>query len=142
MATLKSFKSKEVKKGFLENLLEDVKENISEGTKIISEKSSEVLDVVKEKSGEAYKAGSIAIGAVNEKVHDFTEKQKLQKEEKEAEEKRDVLIYNFGLVVLEEYLESGSVHKRFLTKSAVNDMVEEIKALDSRLFQIEKKLAE
>ncbi|RMG85752.1 MAG: hypothetical protein D6714_05415 [Bacteroidetes bacterium] len=130
------------KKGFFSSLIEDVKENIAEGTKVLAEKSSEVLEVVKEKSSGAIKAGSEAIENVNEKVHDFAERQKLQKLRKEHEERRAELVMAFGEVVLNEYLANGSVPKRFLTKKSVDAIVEEIRELDREMNIIDQKLSD
>lgn len=134
-------KKKETKKRFLEHLIDEVKENISEGTKVLGDKSFEVIEIVKEKSGEVYKAGSHAVESVNEKVHDFTEKQKLQKELRGSIELREELILEFGELVFAEYTKNGTVYKRFLTQKKTSKIIEEIKILDSNIKSIDQKLS-
>ena len=121
--------------------LDDVKENIAEGTKVVHEKSSEVFGKVKEKTTDVYEAGTEAIENVTEKVHDFTERQKLQKELNSKKEQREEQVKQFGEAVLQEYLQKGSVLKRFLTTKKMSELVNKIKALDKSMEKITKQLS-
>jgi tRNA U54 and U55 pseudouridine synthase Pus10 len=129
MKSKKSTKENTENKGFFKKVLD----NITEGATVVSEK-------VKEASAKAYVAGSEIASETSEKIHEFTEKQALHKEEKNINDKQEDLKYMFGKLTLEHYLKNDSLHKSFLTTKAVGDIVENFKANQKRLKAIAKEL--
>jgi len=134
-------KESKAKKGAFGRFLDDVKENIAEGTKVFQEESTEVLGKIKEKASDAYEAGAEVVESIGGKVQDFTEHQKLQQVLKKMEGQRIEKVREFGEEVIHEYLNTGSVHKRFLTTKKMNGLVEEIKSLDKNMADIKKQLS-
>lgn len=117
------------KKGFLKNFLD----NVAEGASVVGEK-------VVETSAKAYVAGTDLVSETSEKIHEFTEKQSLHKEEKNILDHQKELEFMFGKLTLKHYLKNESLHKSFLNTKAVNDIVEKFKANNNRIKAIIKEL--
>ena len=125
----------EVKKktGFLSKLIDNFAGNVKEGAIFVGEK-------VAETSAKAYVAGTEIVHETSDKIHDFTEKQALHKEEHKIEERQTTLTHAFGQLCLAQYLESGSLPKSFLTTKPIDTVVAEYKANTERLLEIETEL--
>ena len=121
------------KKGFFKKLLDNVTGNVKEGASFVGEK-------VAETSAKAYVAGSELVSETSEKIHDFTEKQTLHKEEHKLEAKQVQLKHKFGVIAFDHYLKNDSLHKPFLTSQPVIEIVEEFKVNESRMKTITKEL--
>ena len=67
-----SKEEKSKKKGLFSRLVGSVAENVKEGASFVGEK-------VAETSAKAYEAGTELVHETSDKIHDFTEKQSLQK---------------------------------------------------------------
>lgn len=116
-------------KGFFKNLVD----NVSEGASLVTEK-------IKETSAKAYVTGNELVETTNEKIHNFTDKQALTKEKHKLEEQQEELTYDFGKQTLQNYLEEGHLHKAFLTKKAVNDIVENYQENAKRIKTLDKEI--
>jgi hypothetical protein len=127
--------TEEVKKktGFLSKLIDNFAGNVKEGAIFVGEK-------VAETSAKAYVAGTEIVHETSDKIHDFTEKQALHKEEHKIEERQTTLTHAFGQLCLAQYLESGSLPKSFLTTKPIDTVVAEYKANTERLLEIETEL--
>lgn len=108
-------------------------ENVGEGASLVTEK-------IKESSAKAYVNGNELVEATNEKIHKFTDKQALTKEKHKLEDQQEQLTYDFGKWTLQNYILEGHLHKTFLTKKAVNDIVEAYKENVKRIQTLEKNI--
>lgn len=120
-------------KSFMKKLFKDVSENVKEGASFVGKK-------VAETSAKAYVASSELVSETSDKIHDYTEKQALQKSEKKIMDRQNELIFAFGEFTLAHYLTTDSLHKTFLTSSEVNDIVEEYKANEKQIKEIVKAI--
>lgn len=133
---------KEIKKekGFFKKLFENVTENVKEGASLVGEKVGEVGEIVAESTAKAYVAGSELVAETSDKIHDYTEKQTLQKEENKLKERISELKFEFGQLTLAHYLKNDSLHKAFLTTKPVENIVNEYKKNEKRLKAISKAI--
>lgn len=116
-------------RGFFKQLID----NVSEGANLVTEK-------VKETTAKAYVSGSELVEDTSEKIHDYTEKQTLVKEKHKLEDQQEELTHSFGALTLENYLSEGHLHKTFLNKKEVNDIVETYKNNAKRIQSINKEI--
>ena len=112
----------------LKSFFESVTENVKEGASIVSEK-------IKDNSAKAYVAS-----AANEKIHVYTDKISLQSELKKLETRQIEISNEFGALTLEHYVEIGTLHKAFLSKKAIEDLVNEYKFNNKDIISITKKI--
>jgi hypothetical protein len=132
MATKKS--NKEISSlDKLKNLFGTVKENVIEGATVVTDK-------IKEKSAEVYVAGSELVEDANDRIHMFTDKVSLQREQKTIESRQKEIHAKFGKIALTHYAKNDSLHKAFLTTKTVDDLVNEFKTNVKDLNSITKKL--
>lgn len=131
--TLNKMKTNKKEKGFIKKLIDNVAENVKEGATYVGGK-------VAETSAKAFVASSDLVSDTSEKIHDFTEKQALQKDEKKILAIQENLKLKFGELTLAHYLENDSLHKSFLTTKGINDLVEEFKANEKRIKEIGKEI--
>jgi uncharacterized membrane protein YgaE (UPF0421/DUF939 family) len=117
----------------IRNFFETVTENVIDGATIVSEK-------IKDNSAKAYVASTELVEDINEKIHLYTDKVSLQKEQTKIQDRQAVLTNAFGALSLQHYLKNDSLHKSFLTTKAVSTLVDEFKANEKNLNTIEKKL--
>lgn len=130
MKSKKEIKNKKTEKvGFFKKIFE----NVTEGASVVGEK-------VAETSAKAYVAGSELVSETSDKIHEFTEKQTLYKEEKNILENQEELRHKFGKLTLDHYLKNDSLHKTFLTTKSVTKIVESFKANEKRIKAIQKQL--
>ena len=118
-------KENKKEKGFLKKLIDNVTENVIEGATFVGEK-------VAETSAKAFVASSELVSETSEKIHEYTEKQTLQKEEKKIRNRQKEIISEFGEQTLKHYLMNDSLHKSFLTTKAISTLVEEYKTNESK----------
>ncbi len=128
------------KKGFFKSLLDNVTEKFDHVTENVVEGASFVTEKVKETTAKAYVAGTELVEDANEKIHQFTDKQSLNKEKHKLEEAQEELKHNFGSLALENYLKNDNLNKAFLTTKKVNDVVEAYKENSSQLLKIKKAI--
>ena len=121
------------KKGFFQKIFGNVADNVKEGASFVGEK-------VAETSAKAYVAGTDLVSETSEKIHDFTEKQVLHKEENKLKAKQLELKHSFGVISFDHYLENDSIHKPFLTSNPIVAIVEAYHANEKRLKEITKEL--
>lgn len=121
------------KKGFFKKLLDNVTTNVKEGASFVGEK-------VAETSAKAYVASTELVSETSEKIHEFTEKQTLHKEEDKIEKRQKDLTNQFGKLALNFYFEKEALNKAFLTSEPANAVIEEHKANTKRLKAITKEL--
>ena len=117
-------------KGFFKSLFDNVAENVVEGASYVSGK-------VKETTAKAYVASAELVEEANEKIHQFTDKQSLNKEKHRIEDEQTKLVASFGALTLQQYLKTESLRKSFMDKKAVSDIVEAYKANQKHLASIE-----
>lgn len=120
-------------RGFIKKLVDDVAENVKEGASFVGKK-------VAETSAKAFVASSDLVNETSEKIHEFTEKQAFQKNEKKILERQEELKFSFGEKTLAHYLTNDSLHKAYLTTKAVNDIVIEFKENEKRLKEIASEI--
>lgn len=120
-------------KGFFKKLFGNVAENVKEGASFVGEK-------VAETSAKAYVAGTDLVSETSEKIHDFTEKQALHKEENKLKARQLELKHSFGVISFDHFLENDSLHKPFLTSKPIVAIVEEFHANEKRKKEITKEL--
>jgi hypothetical protein len=130
---MKTTDNKNQKKGFISKFFGNVAENVIEGATLVGEK-------VAETSAKAYVASTELVSETSEKIHDFTEKQELHREEKKLNERQQTLKFSFGEVTLAHYLKNDSLHKTFLTTNAVSEIVDEYNSNQKRLKAIDKEI--
>jgi len=132
------------KKGFFKKLIDDVTTNVKEGASLVGEKVAEGASFVGEKvaetSAKAYVAGSEIVSDTSEKIHDFTEKQTLHKEEDKIEKRQKELTAIFGELAMNFFIEKEALNKAFLTTEEVVKVTEEHKTNRERLTEITKEL--
>lgn len=136
MATKKNTAKQEVKASPLasiKNFFETVSENVIEGATLVTEK-------IKDNSAKAYVAGSELVEEANEKIHNYTDKISLEKEQKRIEGRQVSISNEFGKLTLAHYLKNDSLHKAFLNQKGIESLVEEHKANQKELNAIAKKL--
>ena len=122
-------------KSFFKKFIDDVASNVKGGATFVGEK-------VAQTSAKAYIAGSELVSETSDKIHEFTEKQTLHKEEDKIE-KRQVQISNlFGKLALDFYLEKDALNKAFLTSEPVAILLSELQTNKLRLQAITKELEE
>lgn len=117
----------------LKSFIENVTDNVIEGATLVSEK-------IKDNSAKVYVAGSELVEEANQRIHDYSDKVSLQKEEKKILERQEELTYLFGEKTLNQYLTKDSVQKAFLTTKVMQEIVEEYKGNNKNLNAIERKL--
>ncbi len=108
-------------KGYFKKLLNDVTDNVKEGATFLGEQ-------IAEKTAKAYVASSELVSETSEKIHEFSEKQTLQKNEKKILARQEEIKYEFGELALAHYLATDTLHKSFLTTKAISSLVEEFMA--------------
>lgn len=121
------------KQNFFTKVFGGVAENVIEGATLVGEK-------VAETSAKAYVAGTELVSETSEKIHDFTDKQALHKEEKKIMERQGVLKFAFGELTLDHYLKNDSLHKAFLNTKNISEVVHEYVANEKRLKSIDKDI--
>lgn len=126
-------KNIEDKEGLLKKWFGTVSDNVKEGASFVGEK-------VAETSAKAYIASSELVSETSEKIHDYTEKQELHKEEKKLLERQQLLTFSFGEHTLAHYLKNDSLHKTYLNTTAVAAIVEEYKANVTRIEKINEEI--
>ena len=124
---------KSEKKGFFQKLFNNVTDNVKEGATLVGEK-------VAETSAKAYVAGSELVADTSEKIHDYTEKQALHKEEHKLKAKQLEIKHKFGNIAFDHYLKNDSLHKPFLTSKPVSELVDEYHANEKRIKDIAKEV--
>lgn len=117
----------------IKNFIGNVTDNVIEGTAVVTEK-------IKDSSAKAYVASAEIVEEANQRIHSYTDKMSLQKEEKNIEERQQEIIFNFGEKTLKHYIKTDTVHKPFLTTIQINSLVDEYKGNVKNLVSIEKKL--
>ena len=117
----------------LKNFIENVTDNVIEGATLVSEK-------IKDNSAKAFVAGSELVDEASQRIHDYSDKVSLQKEEKKITERQSEIVYSFGEKTLNQYLSKDNVQKAFLTTKAVQELVTEYNGNLKNLNSIEKKL--
>ena len=117
----------------LKSFFESVTENVKEGASIVSEK-------IKDNSAKAYVASAELVEEANEKIHVYTDKISLQSELKKLETRQIEISNEFGALTLEHYVEIGTLHKAFLSKKAIEDLVNEYKFNNKDIISITKKI--
>jgi hypothetical protein len=120
-------------KGFFKKFIDNVAENVKEGASFVGEK-------VADTSAKAFVASSELVAETSEKIHDFTEKQALQKAEKKILVRQEELKLTFGELTLDHYLKNDSLHKSFLTTKAISKVVEEFIENEKQLKEITLEL--
>ncbi len=130
---MKTNKTKKTKPNFFQKLIGNVAENVKEGALLVGEK-------VTETSAKAYVASTELVTETSEKIHEYTEKQTLLKEEKIILEQQQQLKLSFGDISLNHYLINDSLHKSFLTTKAVKVLVEKYKSNEKRIVAIHKEI--
>jgi|GEM_PF-5484947 len=136
--------NKSEKKGFLKKFIDEVTTNVKEGASLVGEKVAEgalfVGEKVAETSAKAYVAGSDLVAETSDKIHDFTDKQMLNKEEHKLEARQKELKDKFGDLSLGHYLKNESLHKPFLTSQPISEIIDEFKANEKRMKVIIKEI--
>lgn len=117
----------------IKNFFENVTENVIEGATLVSEK-------IKDNSAKAYVAGSELVEEANEKIHNYSDKVSIEKEQKRLNTRQISLSNQFGATTLAHYLKNDSLHKTFLNQKAIENLVNEYKANHKDLVSLEKKL--
>ncbi len=128
------------KKGFFKSLIDNVSEKLDHVTENVVEGASFVTEKVKETTAKAYVAGTELVEDANEKIHQFTDKQSLNKEKHKLEEAQEELKHSFGSLTLENYLKNDNLNKSFLTTKKVQDVVEAYKENSIQLIKIKKAI--
>ena len=95
---------------------------------------------MKETTAKAYVAGTELVEDANEKIHQFTDKQSLNKEKHKLEEAQEELKHSFGALTLENYLKNDNLNKSFLTTKKVQDVVKAYKENSVQLIKIKKAI--
>lgn len=111
----------------------NVTDNVIEGATLVTEK-------IKDNSAKVYVVGSELVEEANQRIHDYSDKVSLQKEESKIQERQHELTLLFGEKTLNQYLTKDSVQKAFLTTKSMQELVEEFKGNKKNLVAIEKKL--
>lgn len=109
-------------KSFFKGLTENVKEG-----------AETVAETIKDKSAQAYVAGSEIIEEANEKIHNYTDKVALEKEIKKLEKEKETQVTVFGELTLNHYLKNDNLHKTFLS-------TEKVEGTKNKYLEIEKNL--
>jgi hypothetical protein len=117
----------------IKNFLGNVTDNVIEGTAVVTEK-------IKDSSAKAYVASTEIVEEANQRIHSYTDKISLQKEEKNIEERQQEIIFAFGEKTLKQYIKTDTVHKPFLTSTEMTILVDEFKGNEKNLLSIAKKL--
>ncbi len=120
-------------KSSVKSLLFDVVDNIKEGAASVGKKTKEVVS-------EVYESGADIAKETNKKIHAFTEKQQLEKEQHKIEKRQKELTFLFGELCLAQYLETGSLYKAFLSKKAIENCVQEYKANTKKINILAKEI--
>lgn len=127
MDTTKDTTSEE--KGFFKKFIDDVTTNVKEGAAFVGDK-------VAETSAKAYVAGSELVSETSDKIHDFTEKQTLHKEEEKIAARQIKIKQEFGVMAFDQYLETKALEETFLNTDAVQNLWNEFKKNEVRLGEI------
>ncbi|WP_366186833.1 hypothetical protein [Flavobacterium ovatum] len=117
----------------IKNFIDNVTENVIEGTAVVTEK-------IKDSSAKAYVASAELAEEANQRIHLYTDKVSLQKEEKSILERQKAVIFEFGEKSLTHYIKTDTLHKPFLNTSEVSTLIEEYRGNLKNLISIEKKL--
>lgn len=136
MAAKKQTKKKEESTSAVDKLKSffgSVIENVKEGASIVTEK-------IKDNSAKAYVAGAELVEEANDKIHVYTDKITLQSNLKKLEARQVEISNEFGAITLEHYAEIGTLHKAFLSKKAIEDLVNEYKFNQKDIISITKKI--
>lgn len=128
------------KKGFFKTLFENVTETLDHVTENVAEGASFVTEKVKETTAKAYVASTELVEEANEKIHQFTDKQSLNKEKNRIEDIQAELTLKFGEITLQHYLKNDSMHRAFLNTKPITNLVLEFKANEKQLIKLEKEL--
>jgi hypothetical protein len=139
-AVVKKEETSKPKKGFFKTLFENVTETLDHVTENVAEGATFVTEKVKETTAKAYVASAELVEEANEKIHQFTDKQSLNKEKHRIEEAQANLTLKFGDITLQHYLKNESLHRAFLNTKAVTNLVLKYKANEKQLLNVEKEL--
>jgi hypothetical protein len=120
-------------KGIFQKFIDNVTENVKEGASFVGEK-------VAETSAKAYVASSELVSETSEKIHEFTEKQALQKAEKKYIIRKKELELKFGELTLAHYLTNDSLHKSFLSTKTIRQIVDEYEENEKHIKEISIEL--
>lgn len=117
----------------LKNFIGNVTDNVIEGTAVVTDK-------IKDSSAKAYVASAELAEEASQRIHLYTDKVSLQKEEKSIQERQKEITFEFGEKSLAHYIKTDTLHKPFLNTTEVASLVEEFKANQKNIVSIEKKL--
>ncbi|SDZ94405.1 hypothetical protein SAMN05443667_101381 [Flavobacterium gillisiae] len=117
----------------IKNFIENVTENVIEGTTVVTDK-------IKDSSAKAYVASAELAEEASQRIHLYTDKVSLQKEEKSIIERQKEITVDFGGKSLAHYIKTDTLHKPFLNTAEIATLVEEYKGNQKNLISIEKKI--
>ncbi|MCW2119110.1 hypothetical protein [Flavobacterium sp. 7A] len=117
----------------LKNFIGNVTDNVIEGTAVVTDK-------IKDSSAKAYVASTELVEDANQRIHSYTDKISLQKEEKSIIERQKEITADFGERTINQYIKTDTLHKPFLTTAEMTELVEEYKGNKKNLNSITKKL--
>ncbi|SNS53127.1 hypothetical protein SAMN05421640_0546 [Ekhidna lutea] len=117
-----------------------VKENLSEGARVLATISTEVFEEAKEKAEELYEKGSDKFEQASGVVESYVEKFQGEKEIKQLSKEKEELCSILGDAVYHEFRKNGTVSKRFLTTKKSEKLILSIKEVDKRILRIGKQL--
>ena len=132
-------KSKSTKSKFTE-VINDIKENVTEGAKVLRDMSAELMEEAKEKAEELYEAGYEKFEQASGVVQDYVDRYKGNREIKKLIEQKAELTSRFGDVVFHEFKKNGSIGKRYLTTKKMSTLIREIELVDKEILRIGQEL--
>ena len=109
------------------------KENVKEGAETVAE-------TIKDKSAQAYVAGTELIEETNEKIHTYTDKISLEKEIKRLEKEKDYYVSMFGSLTLKHYIANGNLHKAFLSTEIIEETKEKYLEIEKKIKSLNRQL--
>ena len=134
MATKKITNKKSVSKiDSIKKFFGSVTENVIEGATLVTE-------TIKDNSAKAYVASTELVEEANQRIHLYTDKISLEKEEKNIIKRQKEIFGEFGEKSLSHYVKNESLHKAFLNTKSISELVDEFKGNQKNLNSISKKL--
>ncbi|HER10047.1 MAG TPA: hypothetical protein ENO20_14175 [Bacteroides sp.] len=127
-------------------IIQESKENITEGARIFSEKASDIFsrffDKVKDAAESAYEKGSEIYESLSVNAQNYAEKFRDRSEMRNLKEDRDEVAMQLGYMCFMEYSGRYKFRAEFLKNEDFKKLMSQMRALDKEIVQIGEKLEE
>ncbi len=130
----------ETEEGFLKEAADNIGEGVKSATKKTTEIGDLVIDKLKKGLSKAYEAGTKVVDELSQSAQGHTEKRKAETEISELKDKREKLATQLGQSVFKHHLAGGKFTESFFNNKAIIDQIKHIDMLDKKIIETGKRL--